>query len=60
MKLSEIDFGALAAERDSALRTYFVESDSFMRLRDGHRAVVLGNRGSGKSAIFKMIADQSS
>ena len=59
MKLSEIDFGALAAERDSALRTYFIESDSFMRLRDGHRAVVIGNRGSGKSAIFKMIADQA-
>jgi hypothetical protein len=59
VSLSHIDFGALAAERDSALRTYFVESASFFRLRDGERRVVLGNRGSGKSAIFKMIADQA-
>lgn len=57
MEMKEIDFGALAAERDDTLRSYFVESDSYVRLRDGQRAVVLGNRGSGKSAIFRMIAD---
>ena len=54
----ELSFGALAAERETeALRTYFVESDAFRNLRDGKRSVALGNRGSGKSAIFKMIAD---
>lgn len=54
--LKTLRLGAPAAERDQALSEYFVESESFRRLRDGERAVVLGNRGSGKSAIFRMVA----
>lgn len=57
--LRSLSFGALAAERDDALRDYFVESESFKRLRDGTRTVVLGNRGSGKTAIFRMIAEEA-
>lgn len=55
----QLNFGALAAERDVAegLKTYFVESEAFKNLRDGRRTVALGNRGAGKSAIFKMIAE---
>jgi energy-coupling factor transporter ATP-binding protein EcfA2 len=58
-KLQDLSFGAAAAEREVAqgLREYFVESESFKRLRDGKKTVVLGNRGAGKSAIFKMIAE---
>ena len=58
-ELSKINFGKLAAERDDALHSYFWESQSFLRLRDGERTVVLGNRGSGKSAIFRMIGDHA-
>lgn len=54
--IKDINFGALAAERDDGLDSYFVESESFKRLRDRERSVVMGNRGSGKSAIFRMIA----
>jgi hypothetical protein len=57
--IRSLKFGALAAERDDALRDYFVESESFKRLRDGERTVVLGNRGSGKTAIFKMLAEEA-
>ncbi|WP_346294180.1 P-loop ATPase, Sll1717 family [Sphaerothrix gracilis] len=58
--LREISFGALAAERDLAqgLAAYFVESESFQRLKTGIKTIALGNRGSGKTAIFKMIAEQ--
>ena len=58
--LREISFGALAAERDVArgLAAYFVESQSFQRLKTGIKTIALGNRGSGKTAIFKMIAEQ--
>lgn len=54
-----LKFGALAAERDIAegLKHYFLESEAFKALRDGKKTVALGNRGSGKSAIFKMIAE---
>lgn len=55
--LNKLSFGALAAERDLAgLESYFLESESFLRFRDGHKFVALGNRGSGKTAIFKMVA----
>jgi hypothetical protein len=54
-----VNFGALAAERDvsEGLAQYFVQSESFRRLRDGKKSVALGNRGAGKTAIFKMIAE---
>jgi hypothetical protein len=54
---NSIDFGALAAERDvSGLHSYFLESESFRRFRDGRKTVALGNRGAGKTAIFTMVA----
>src|SRR5262245_41428927 len=58
--LSSLNFGAPAAERDIAhgLKNYFVESASFERLCKRQRLIVLGNRGSGKSALFKMLADR--
>lgn len=59
LSLAKVSFGALAAEKDFSLglKDYFVESESFRRLRDGDRHVVLGNRGSGKSAILKMVGE---
>jgi ABC-type transporter Mla maintaining outer membrane lipid asymmetry ATPase subunit MlaF len=55
-----LNFGAPAAERDidKGLRDYFVESETFRRVLAGEKFVILGNRGSGKSAIFKMIAER--
>lgn len=58
MDLSDLNFGAPAAERDinQGLDDYFVESDAFRRVESGKKTVVVGNRGTGKSAIFKVIA----
>lgn len=57
--LRDVKLGAPAAEREGEmLRRYFVESDSFRRLRDGEKTIALGNRGAGKTAIFKMIAEE--
>lgn len=58
LDLRRLKLGSPAAERDKALVEYFVESESFRRLRGGERCIVLGNRGSGKSAIFQMIAHE--
>lgn len=57
--IRRLSFGAPAAERDihQGLKEYFFESESYRRLRDGSKIVILGNRGSGKSAIFKMLAE---
>jgi hypothetical protein len=56
--LTKLNFGAPAAERDinQGLDDYFVESDAFNRVSSGSKTVVLGNRGTGKSAIFKVIS----
>jgi hypothetical protein len=56
--LSKLYFGAPAAERDMnfGLSDYFVESEAYSRLLERRKMIVLGNRGSGKSAIFKIIA----
>lgn len=58
--LGSVNFGAPAAERDisQGLRDYFVESETFRRFLDREKFILLGNRGSGKSAIFKMLADR--
>jgi hypothetical protein len=60
MDLRKIDFGAPAAERDiqHGLYEYFVESEAFSRVSSGKKSLVLGNRGSGKSAIFKVFAER--
>jgi len=58
-RLKNLNFGAPAAERDinQGLKEYFYESESYRRLRDSNKNIILGNRGSGKSAIFKMLAE---
>ncbi|HEX6470669.1 MAG TPA: hypothetical protein VF069_16335 [Streptosporangiaceae bacterium] len=58
--LEMLDFGAPAAERDigRGLGVYFVESSAYKRVSTGAKTIVIGNRGSGKSAIFKVLASR--
>jgi hypothetical protein len=55
-----VSFGAPAAERDidQGLQDYFVESQAYRRVSEGSKKIVLGNRGTGKSAIFKVLAER--
>ena len=55
--LRKISFGSPAAERDDNLSDYFVERDSYRRLKDGKKSILVGNRGVGKTALFRMLAD---
>jgi len=59
--ISRMNFGAPAAERDISLglTDYFVESDAFKRLAERSKTIILGNRGTGKSAIFKVLAERA-
>ncbi|QXJ25340.1 hypothetical protein AGRA3207_006822 [Actinomadura graeca] len=56
--LNVLDFGTPSAERDISrgLEKYFVESAAYQRLRSGAKTILMGNRGAGKSAIFKVLA----
>ncbi len=60
--LTKLNFGAPAAERDisQGLADYFVESPAFRRVADGGKKILLGNRGAGKSAIFKVLGQRQS
>lgn len=57
--IQDVSFGKLAAESeiDKGLKDYFIETGAFVRLRDRKKSIILGNRGSGKSAIIKMLAE---
>ncbi|MCI5147183.1 MAG: hypothetical protein D3923_17065, partial [Candidatus Electrothrix sp. AR3] len=57
--LKKLNFGPPAAERDDNLTKYFVQSESFNRLYNLEKHIALGNRGSGKTAIFEMIAQKA-
>ena len=68
MNIKDIRLGAPAAERDikldpargvdfkHGLMEYFVESDAYQSVERGVTKILIGNRGSGKSAIFKVLA----
>ncbi|HSS04026.1 MAG TPA: ATP-binding protein [Solirubrobacterales bacterium] len=60
LDISRLSFGAPAAERDidQGLQDYFVESPAFDRVRNGQKKIILGNRGTGKSAIFQVLAER--
>jgi hypothetical protein len=57
--VQNVNFGKLAAENEieKGLKEYFIETGAFNRLKDKSKSILLGNRGSGKSAIIKMLAE---
>jgi hypothetical protein len=55
--LEALTFGARIAEDETdALRSYFVETDQWRRIFAGDVDVVYGPKGSGKSAIYAILA----
>lgn len=56
--LDHLDFGTPSAERDMGrgLEKCFIESPAYQRVDSGAKTIVLGNRGTGKSAIFQIRA----
>lgn len=50
--------GPPAAERDHDLAEYFYESETFSAIASGQATILIGNRGSGKSAIFKIVGER--
>lgn len=55
--LESIDLGDIAAENEShSLKSYFVRTGEFDRVKKKHARLVTGRKGSGKTAIFYSIA----
>jgi hypothetical protein len=56
--LRQLKLGSSVAESDDDLQDYFVETESFRSLIHGDGDIVAGDKGTGKSAIFKILAQQ--
>lgn len=57
MELNQILWGDDSAERDPNLFEYFVSSRPFQRLAEKTKSIVIGRKGSGKSALRTMLAE---
>jgi Cdc6-like AAA superfamily ATPase len=57
MNLNEISWGDDSAERDDHLLSYFVDTENYKRLTKKDKFIVVGRKGSGKSALRKKLAD---
>ena len=55
-RLADLKFGAEEAERDELLDESFVRRRGMGAIFDQHRSIIVGDRGSGKSAIFRKLA----
>lgn len=53
--LKMLELGSSVAEFDSDLESYFVETQPFRELIRGQRDIIAGDKGTGKTAIFKVI-----
>jgi hypothetical protein len=52
-------FGDVAAEEDDAVLSYFLKTEAVTRIENGEALVVLGRKGSGKTAISKYFANST-
>jgi adenylate kinase family enzyme len=58
--LQNVDLSGLAAEQDEKLADYFITTNQYRRVRTGQDFLILGQKGSGKSAIAFMLAREAS
>jgi len=49
------DFGSIDAESDSKLLDYFIESPQLDALKSYRKGIVIGRKGSGKTAIYRYL-----
>jgi hypothetical protein len=60
-KLANINLGDPAAENEeTTLESYFLDRDEFRQVLDGRANIVVGRKGSGKTAIFYQVRDRLS
>ncbi|WP_455449657.1 P-loop ATPase, Sll1717 family [Natrinema thermotolerans] len=55
--LHDLDFGNVDAESEEELADRFVRTPGFGKLSDRDTLIILGPKGSGKSALFRLYTD---
>lgn len=57
--LQSVDLGSTSAENEMrSLESYYLKTDQFLKSLRGEANIVVGRKGSGKSAIFLQIRDR--
>lgn len=57
--LQSLDLGASSAENEMrTLENYYLKTDQFLRSLRGEANIIVGRKGSGKSAIFLQVRDR--
>jgi hypothetical protein len=56
-ELDSLDFGLGAAQQEQHLKSYFFRSGSFQQACSDKTYLILGAKGAGKSAIFRMLQE---
>jgi hypothetical protein len=57
--IERIDLGDVAAENEiQSLTTYFVKTPQFQQVKQGHARIVIGRKGTGKTALFYGVRSQ--
>ena len=53
--LNHMKVGRSVAEMDDDLDQYFIETETFRTLIEGEKDIIAGDKGTGKSAIYRML-----
>ncbi len=57
--LQSVDLGSTSAENEMrSLESYYLKTDQFLKSLRGEANIVVGRKGSGKSAIFLQVRDR--
>lgn len=56
--LQQLDLGQIVAEFENDLKSYFVETETFRALIKGKVDIVAGDKGTGKSALFRILRER--
>jgi hypothetical protein len=59
LNIEKLDFGDSAADHETSLSSYFYQNQLFDSACNAGICLVLGEKGAGKSAIFRMMRDKS-
>ncbi len=54
-KFSKLSFGSDIAEHDQNLMDYFITTDVYKKVEDRRKSIIVGPKGSGKSAILRAV-----
>jgi hypothetical protein len=58
--LDKIDsFGGVAAENDDLLGEFFIRTSAYQRILSQERFIVVGRKGTGKTAIYRKLLDHA-